>query len=485
MANIKGLFKDTAIYGLSSIIGRFLNWLLVPLYTYTLAKCSDYGIVADLYAQTALILVILTFGMETTFFRFINKVDDKKEKDRVYSTSLILVGGLSLLFAVLVVVFINPIAASLGYAEHKWYVGMLYLCVAQDAFQAIMFAYLRNQHKPYKFAALKLLFIGMSVGLNLLCFLILPMQDEDWVVSVKWVFAINLFCTTTISLLMVQEWTCVKWVFDKGVAKKMLVYTWPLLVLGIAGILNQVAGQIMLPRVLEQEDGRTQLGIYEACVKIAMIMALITQAFRYAYEPIVFGSARDKNSKELYAKAMKYFIVFTFVAYLCVIGYIDILQYIIGNKGYREGLKVVPIVMASEVMMGIVFNLSFWYKLIDKTIYGAFFSISGAIVLFAINLLLIPSMGYMACAWGAFAGYGTTMLLSYFFGQKHNPINYPLKEIGYYTILTAIIFAIMYFGTRRMDVVFATTLNTLLIIGFLAIIIKKEKIVDAIRTRKK
>ncbi len=505
MATIKRLFQDTAIYGLSSIIGRFLNYLLVPLYTYTLVHARDYGIIADLYAQTALILVILTFGMETTFFRFINKTEDQKEKKRVYSTSLILVGGVALLFAVLTIVFLDQIAAALRYADHKWYVGMLYLCVAQDSFQAIMFAYLRNQHKPYKFAALKLLFISMSIGLNLLCFLVLPMQNADFKVSVKYVFIINLFCTTIISLLMIKEWTCVRWVFDKKIAKKMLSYTWPLLILGIAGILNQVAGQIMLPRVFEsfynnqfgaehagfvdfirefgRDYGRKQLGIYEACVKIAMIMALITQAFRYAYEPIVFGSAKQKDSKELYAKAMKYFIIFTLVAYLCVIGYMDILQYIIGGRGYRIGLKVVPVVMASEVMMGIVFNLSFWYKLIDKTIYGAFFSIAGAIVLFIMNWILIPKMGYMACAWAAFAGYGTTMVLSYIFGQRLNPINYPLKQITFYAILAAIIFIIMSFLTSRLNMVPTLAINTILIILFLAVVVKKEKILDAIRTR--
>ena len=485
MTPIKRLFKDTAIYGLSSILGRFLNYLLVPLYTYTLAKCSDYGIIADLYAQTALLLVILTFGMETTFFRFINKTEDPVEQKRVYSTSLILVGGVALVFAVVVMVFLDQIATALGYAQHKWYVGMLYLCVAQDAFQAIMFAYLRNQHKPYKFAAFKLLFIGMSVGLNIMCFIVFPMQDAHWEINVKYVFIINLICTTTISLLMVQEWTCVRWVFDRRIARSMLSYSWPLLVLGIAGILNQVAGQIMLPRVLETEDGRTQLGIYEACVKIAMIMALITQAFRYAYEPIVFGSARQKDSKELYAKAMKYFIIFTLVAYLCVIAYLDILQYIIGNHGYREGLGVIPVVMASEVMMGIVFNLSFWYKLIDKTIYGAFFSIAGAVVLFIMNMLLIPSMGYMACAWAAFAGYGTTMLLSYIFGQRLNPICYPLGEIAFYVILAGVFFVAMYFGTRKLETFLAIFVNTILILLFLGIVMRKEKIVDAFRTHQK
>ena len=466
MANLKSLAKDTAIYGLSSIIGRFLNYLMVPLYTYTLKQCSDYGIVADLYAQTALLLVILTFGMETTFFRFINKEDDPVRKMRVYSTALSMVGGVALAFAAIVLLCLNPISAALGYEDHRWYVGMLYLCVAQDAWQAIMFAYLRNQHRPVKFACLKLAFIFLSVGLNLMAFVVMPRLDPSWEVSVKWVFVINLICTTTISLCMFREWTGFRWVCDRQIVRDMLRYTWPLLVLGIAGILNQVAGQILLPRILDTNEGRTQLGIYEACIKIAMIMALITQAFRYAYEPIVFGSSRDRNSKELYAKAMKYFILFTLVAYLCVIAYMPLLQYIVGRP-YRVGLHIIPIAMASEVMMGVVFNLSFWYKLIDKTIYGAWLSIAGAVVLFAVNFICIPRYGYVACAWAGFAGYGTTMVLSYLLGQKHNPINYPLRSILAYTLFAAALFVVMVNLPQHWNMWLRMTISTALIILYL------------------
>lgn len=481
MANIKGLFKDTAIYGLSSIIGRFLNYLMVPLYTYTLHSCSDYGIYADIYAQIALVLVILTFGMETTFFRFINKVDEP-DKNKVYSTALWLVGSAALVFLLLVLGFLDKIAVLEGYPQHKWYLGMMALVVAQDAVQAIAFALLRYQHKPYKFAAFKLFFIVMSVSLNVLFFLIIPKEDETWEISVKWAFVINLICTSTVSLLLAQEWTRSGFKFDKKIAKQMLKYTWPLLVLGIAGILNQVAGQIMLPRVLDQQEGRTQLGIYEACIKIAMIMALITQAFRYAYEPIVFGSSKDRNSKELYAKAMKFFIIFTLAAFLCVIAYLDILQYIIG-KDYREGLKIIPIVMAAEIMMGVVVNLSFWYKLIDKTIYGAYFSIAGCIVLFTVNFLLIPKIGYVACAWAGFAGYGVTMILSYFLGQKHNPVNYPLGQIFFYVLVTIVLFAVMNIGTSQLGLAARLGINTLIIVIFLGLIIKKEHLLHHARTQ--
>ena len=470
MANLKSLAKDTAIYGVSSIVGRFLNYLLVPLYTYTLKQCSDYGIVADLYAQTALLLVILTFGMETTFFRFINKEENPIQKMRVYSTSLILVGGVALIFAILVIIFLNPLTAMLGYTDHKWYVGMLYLCVAQDAWQAIMFAYLRNQHKAIKFACLKLTFIFLSISLNLMAFVIMPRIIPTWDISVKWVFVINLICTTFISLCLYREWTGFHWTFDKKIATQMLSYTWPLLILGIAGILNQVAGQIMLPRILPIQEGRTQLGIYEACIKIAMIMALITQAFRYAYEPIVFGSSKEKNSKELYAKAMKYFILFTLAAFLCVVAYLDILQFIIG-KNYRVGLRIIPIAMAAEIMMGIVFNLSFWYKLIDKTIYGAWLSIAGAIVLFAVNFILIPKYGYIACAWAGFAGYATTMILSYLLGQKHNPINYPLRSIFFHTLLAILLFITMTLIPQNWNLLVTLSLKTLLVLVYLAVVI--------------
>lgn len=466
MASIKGLVKDTAVYGMSSIIGRFLNYLMVPLYTYTLKSCSDYGIYNDIYAQTALLLVLLTFGMETTFFRFMNK--EEGDKMRVYSTALIMVGSVCLTFAVLVLAFINPIATLLDYPNHKWYVGMMFVTVAQDAFQAIPFAYLRYKHRPYKFAGLKLLFIFMSVGLNLLAYWLMPKIDPSWEIHIGYAFAINLICTTIISLCLISELVGFKWKFDSQKCKEMLRYSWPLLVLGVAGILNQVAGQIMLPRILDPEEGRHQLGIYGACVKIAMIMALITQAFRFAYEPIVFGSAKDKNSKELYAQAMKYFIMFTLLAFLCVMAYIDVFQFIIEEK-YREGLVIVPIVMAAEIMMGIHFNLSFWYKLIDKTIWGAIFSITGCAVLLLVNYFFIPRYGYIACAWAGFAGYGTVMLFSYFVGQQKNPINYDLKSIFIYIGITLVLFAaMMYVDSIIKSDILRMCVNTVFVLLFIA-----------------
>ena len=494
MANLKALFKDTVIYGVSSIVGRFLNYLLVPLYTFKIsAESGGYGVVTNLYAYTALILVILTFGMETTFFRFANK--EGADARKVFSTSLFVVTFLSVIFLVAVFGFITPICNTLGkiYTQHHEYVLLMASCVALDAIQAIPFSYLRYKKRPIKFASLKLLFIFLNIALNLLYFIVLPnmyAKNPDSVAAIYdpnigagYVFILNFICTSLITFFFFKEFKDIKCVFDKQLIKQMFTYSWPILVLGVAGILNQAADKIIFPLVYPDESqAQPQLGIYGACVKIAMIMAMITQAFRYAYEPFVFGNDKDKNSKESYALAMKYFIIFTLLAFLCVIGYMDILQRIIG-PGYREGLKVVPIVMAAEIMMGVTFNLSFWYKLVDKTLWGAVISIAGCIVLFAVNLIFIPQYSYMACAWGGFAGYATTMLLSYFLGQKYNPVKYPLKDIAFYTLFAAVLFVAMTMLPKSWAPVLRIAVNTVLILLFTAVIVKKD-LIRFIRRRK-
>lgn len=451
---MKALAKDTAIYGVSSIVGRFLNYLLVPLYTAKLAASSGgYGVITEVYSYVALLLVMLTFGMETTFFRFANK--ENEDPRRVYATTLVLVGGVGLAFIAGVLGFIQPISAALDYAAHPEFLGMMAVCVAIDAFQCIPFAYLRYQRRPIKFAALKLLFIVLNIALNLVYFVLLPALYStpeyrqaiaaiyNPAYGVGYAFAINLFCTALITLFFKRELSQFSFkAFDPTLARRMLGYAWPILILGIAGILNQTADKMIFPRLVPGHEGKVQLGIYGASVKIAMIMAMITQAFRYAYEPFVFGRQKDKDNRATYAKAMKFFIIFTLLAFLMVMGYIDILKHIIG-PGYWEGLQVVPIVMAAEIMMGIYFNLSFWYKLIDRTIWGAWFSGIGCLVLIAVNVLFIPDYGYMACAWAGFAGYGTAMVLSYLVGQRYYPINYPLKSIAVYILIALLFFGIM------------------------------------------
>ena len=467
MANLKSLAKDTAIYGLSSIVGRFLNYLLVPLYTYYMPHdTGDYGISTNIYAYTALILVLLTFGMETTLFRFAN--DERYKSDTVFSTVMATVGSLTIVFLLLIFGFIGPISGALGYSEHPDYLLMMAVVVALDALQAIPFSYLRFQKRAIRFASLKLLFIALNIALNLIYFVLLGKT------SVFYVFFINLLCTGFITLFFVPDLFKIHWKFDGQLLRTMLGYSWPILILGIAGILNQVADKIIFPLVYPDESqANVLLGDYGSCVKIAMIMAMITQAFRYAYEPIVFAKSKDADKTEYYASAMKYFIIFTLLAFLCVVGWMPLLQYIIGAN-YREGLGVVPIVMAAEIMMGIYFNLSFWYKLIDKTIYGAWFSLTGCLVLFAVNIIFIPQYSYWACAWGGVAGYGTAMVLSYFVGQKKNPIPYPMKDIAIYVVATAVLFAVMKLLPASWPDILTLAVNTLLIILFTALIMKKD-----------
>ena len=461
MANLKSLARDTAIYGLSSIVGRFLNYWLVPLYTrYMPAESGDYGVSTNMYAYTALILVLLTFGMETTLFRYANDRDE--QPDTVFSTGFALIGALTALFLLIIFGFITPISEALGYGTHPEYLLMMASVVAMDALQALPFSYLRFQKRPIRFATLKLLFIFLNIGLNVLYFVVLHKT------SVFYVFFINLLCTGIISLLFVPQLFRIRWHFDGRLLRRMVAYSWPILVLGVAGILNQVADKILFPLVYPvKADANVLLGIYGACVKIAMIMSMITQAFRYAYEPIVFAISRDGDQKEYYAQAMKYFLIFTFLAFLAVEAYMPLLQRIIGED-YREGMRVVPIVMAAEIMMGVYFNLSFWYKLIDRTIYGALFSLAGCIVLFAVNILFIPRYGYMACAWGGFAGYATAMVLSYVVGQQKNPIRYPMRDIALYLVLTLVLFGLMELEPAAWNEWTRMALNTLLILVFTA-----------------
>ncbi len=447
--NLKSLAKDTAIYGLSSIVGRFLNYLLVPVYTRVIAaESGGYGIVTNLYAYTALLLALLTFGMETTLFRFCNK--DGEDGKMVYSTILRMVGGVALLFFVLVMVFLGPIASAMGYAAHPEYIGCMAAIVALDAFQAIMFSRLRQQKRPVKFMTLKFAFIIPNILLNLGIFLVLPKMGAahpEWLdfyvrydYGVGLIFFSNLICTFAVTFGFLRELRGIFYGFDKALAGRLLRYSWPLLILSLVGVFNQVADKILYPLVDSGPEGMVQLGVYGACVKIAMIMALLTQAFRYAYEPIVFNGSRSKDSPETLADGMKYFVIFTLLAFLAVVVYMPVLQHLIGAQ-YRCGLAVVPIVMMAEIFMGIYFNLSFWYKLSDQTLWGAVMSAIGAAVMVAVNIFGIPRWGYMACAWGGFAGYGTAMLLSWFIGQRKYPIKYDMRAIlGFFALAMVIFF---------------------------------------------
>ena len=465
MSEMKSLAKDTAIYGLSSIIGKFLNYLLVPLYTYALARTSEYGIVTNIYAWTALLLVLLTYGMETGFFRFANR--DEFDARTVYKTSYFTLFISSALFTLLVIIFHQPIAIVLGYPDHAEFVEMMFATVAIDAFACIPFAYLRYQKRPILFAALKLLFVLLNIAFNILFLIVLGKND------VFYVFLSNILATTIQTLCLLPFTLPRGGRFDVAVLREMLRYSLPLLVLGVAGIMNQTLDRILFPYLYTGDDAQAQLGIYGACFKVAMVMMMFTQAFRYAYEPFVFAKHKDRNSVEAYADAMKYYIIFSFLIMLMVIFYLDIFRYIIAPS-YWEGLKIVPVVLWTYIFQGVYFNLSFWYKLTDETRWGAWFSLIGLVITFVLQVIFVPQIGYWASCGSSLVCYFTIMLLSYFIGQKKAPIPYDLKRIGAYALLAVVCLAVYY--VIRLNYIsnmwLLMAIGTVLLLIYCAILIK-------------
>jgi len=477
---MKTLAKDTAIYGVSSIVGKFLNWLLVPLYTYTLEKQSDYGIVTNLYAWTALLLVVLTYGMETGFFRFANK--DPENSQKVYGNTLISVGITSLLFALIIVLFYQPIANGLGYANHSEFIWLLGLTVAMDAFASIPFAYLRFVKRPIVFAGLKLLYVALNIVLNLFFLILCPWLMKVSPETVSWfynphygvgyIFISNLLATTIQTVIMLKYIFVAKFIVDGQLLKQIFKYSYPLLFLGIAGIANQNLDKILFPFLQIGEGGKADLGVYGAVSKIAMVIMMFTQAFRYAYEPFVFAKNKDKNSLNIYADAMKYFIICSLLIFLCMVLYMDLIKFIIKST-YWAGLDVVPIILFSFIFQGIFFNLSIWYKLTDKNKYGAWFSAIGTIIILAGNIILVPKYSYWGSAGAAFGGYFIVMLLSYFFGQKYMPIKYDLKSFGVYSILTLALFGISHFIDTPY-LILNLGMNTVLLLIFIVFAVKRD-----------
>lgn len=474
---MKGLAKDTAIYGLSSIIGKFLNYLLVPLYTYVLARTADYGIVTNLYAWTALLLVILTYGMETGFFRFANRED--YDAPTVYRTAYCALFVSSALFTLFVVIFHKPIAYVLGYPDHAEFVEMMFATVAIDAFACIPFAYLRYKQRPMLFAALKLLFVVLNIAFNILFLVILGKND------VYYVFLSNILATAIQTLCLLPFTIPYGGKFDAQVLRDMLRYSLPLLVLGIAGIMNQTLDRILFPYLYPGDDAQAQLGIYGACFKVAMVMMMFTQAFRYAYEPFVFSKHKDRRSVEAYADAMKYYIIFSYLILLGVIFYLDIFRYIV-SSAYWEGLKIVPVVLWTYVFQGIYFNLSFWYKLTDETKWGAYFSLIGLVITFVLQVIGVPRIGYWASCGSSLVCYFVIMLLSYVIGQKKAPIPYDLKAIGLYTLLTLVLMGI-YYALRLYyihDMWLLMLAGTILIAIYIIVLTRKDFPLRALLHRK-
>ena len=482
MSGLKSLARDTAIYGLSSIVGRFLNYLLVPLYTAKMSvESGGYGVITNVYAMTALLLVILTYGMETGFFRFVNRQD--REPMVTYSTTLISVGVSSLAFIVLCLSFLRPISSVLGYGDHPEYIGMMAVVVALDAFMSIPFAYLRYKKRPIKFAVVKMLFIIPNIALNLFFFIACPWLAEhlpwavDWFYDpgygVGYAFVANFICTSVQLLFLVPELRGFRYTFDRRLWREMMRYSMPILALGVVGILNHTIDKIIFPHLFsDRAAAESQLGIYGAVSKVAMVMAMFTQAFRFAYEPFVFGKSRDKDSRATYADAMKYFIIFGLLAFLAVACYLDFLKFIIAPD-YWEGLGVVPVVMASELFVGIFFNLSFWYKLIDETRWGAWFSLAGLVVVVTLNVVFVPRYGYVACAWASLSGYVVITLLSYFVGQRKYPIRYDLRSICRYVLLAAVLYTVKVFAATG-NLWIDAGVGTLLLAVFVVYVVRHD-----------
>jgi O-antigen/teichoic acid export membrane protein len=444
---MKSLAKDTAIYGLSSIIGRFLNWMLVPMYTRVLAGTGEFGVFTHIYGMTALALAILTYGMETGFFRFINKKDEK-EPMRVYASTLYSLAFTSSAFILLCLLFINPLSSALGYAAHPEYIGIMACIVAVDAFCTIPFAYLRYQGKAMKFAALKLFNILLNICLIIFFLVLCPRLQHshnnliDWFYNadygVGYIFVANAMTTAaTLILLIPVMLPGLRARFDMQRLRQMLRYSAPILVLGVAGVFNQTVDKILFPFLFEDKAyAASQLGIYGACAKLAFVMMMCIQAFRYAYEPFVFAKNKDSDHKASYVTAMKYFIIFAVVIFTGVMFYIDIVKYFI-DANYYAGLQVVPIIMLGELFFGVYFNLSIWYKLTDRTRWGAYFSLIGCSLTVAIIVLFVPRYGFIACAWASCASNLVMMLLSYLVGQRKFPVSYNLRSALFYSVLAA------------------------------------------------
>lgn len=484
MAGIKALAKETAVYGLSSIIGRFLNWCLVPLYVY-IFPTQEYGIVSYLYSFTAVALVILNYGMETGFFRYANK---EKDPELVYTTSLISVGTTSLLFIMILSLFIHPVSTAMLLPGKSLFVWFLGVTVAIDAFSNLPFAYLRYRKKAFRFAGIKMLNVGVNIGLNLFFLLLCPWLAVHcgWVVNwfyepaggesfgIGWIFVSNLISTLIVLFMLLPELRGRSWRLSMPLLRKMLGYSWPLLILGVAGILSQNMGQMIIPYLFKgsEEAARSMVGIYGANIKIAIVMVMFTQAFRYAYEPFIFAQAKGEGAdkKQAYCDAMKFFVIFGLFIFLAVMFYLPVLKYFV-SPAYWSGLQVVPVMMAAELCFGVFFNLSLWYKLTDRTQWGMYLSLLCFALMLGLNLWLVPAIGipygYMGSAWAALISYFTVMVVSYFLGRHYYPLNYKIGRMTLYVLLAAV----LYIGTEYINVVFPEWLLYIVKTLFLAIYI--------------
>ena len=443
MANpIKKLFGEIAIYGLSSIIGRLLNYLLVPLYTYVFINPADYGVVSELYAWVAFLIVILTFGMETAFFKFIQNEGDQKN---VFSTALSALLSLNSVFFLVVLLFYQDIASLLLYEDHGEYIVMLGAIVSIDAISALPLAKLRAEEKAKRFSIIQLSSIAVNIILNVI-FLLFCFDYNNPEQGVFYIFLANLIASLVKPIFLFKSFTLIRGI-DRSLLKRMLVFSFPLAIAGFAGIINETLDRILLKQMLYNPENpssldyaEAQVGIYSASYKLAMLIAILLQAYRYAAEPFFFSQMKNQDRNKIYSQIMNVFIAFVCGIFLLVTLNIDIFKYFIQNETYWVGLQVVPILLMANIFLGIYYNQSIWFKLSGKTKFGAYIALFGASLTVLINILYIPKFGYMACAWATLIVYFTQMVISYILGQRHYPIPYNLKKFIFYISLALALF---------------------------------------------
>lgn len=446
MANpIRKLAGQTAIYGLPSIVGRLLNYLLVPLHTYYFAQTSDYGVISELYAWVAFLIVLLTFGMETAFFRFLQ---NEADKEKAYNTAFWSVVGVNGFFYALLLFFNNDIANALLFEGHNEYVVLLGTIVMIDAITALPLAKLRAEEKALKFAGIQMTSIALNIGLNVIAmvFFFSAERPEE---GILFILLANLAASLAKPLLLYAQIFKVSFSKDWALYKRMWIYAIPLVIAGFAGIINETFDRILLKHLLYDPAipdsltyAESQVGIYSACYKLAMLVTIILQAYRYAAEPFFFRQMQNQDRNTIYVKVMNLFVAMVCAVFLLVSLNIDIFKHFIQKEAYWEGLKVVPILLIANIFLGIYYNQSIWYKLSGKTQYGAYITIFGALLTIAINVYFIPKYQYMASAWATLIVYGCQMLLSYFLGQKHFPIPYNIKKFFLYFGLSIVLYLI-------------------------------------------
>jgi len=477
MSVYKKFLGQTAVYGLTTVFSRLFNFILTPIYTAVYQK-GVYGIFTNMYANASLINAVLAFGMESTYFRYLNKFEDKKQE--VYNNSFLCIAFISTLFLITGLVFATPIAAYLAtdaseIADYKQYVSFFLWILFVDAICVIPFAKLRADGKPFKYSVAKFLNIGCFVGLNLIFIYVVPaIIKHDWIGAswlsswyrhqwIGYVFVANLIASLATLICLLPEFLKLQLKFDSKLFKNMFSYSWPILIANLSFIINENLDKIVLKKLLPPEIADGEVGIYGAVCKIAIFLSIFITAFRLGAEPFFFSHAKQKNAKETYATILKYFVIALAILFVGIVANIEVLKFFIQKEEYWVGLSAVPYLLFGYVCLGIYTNLSIWYRLSDQTRFGLYISVAGAVITIVLNLILIPKYSYMGSAWVSMLAYFVMMVLSYVLGQKYYPIPYNLKKISVYLIIsTVIVFASFFIFNRNIYI------GNALLIAFIA-----------------